>query len=309
MGKQATAPSAAAAELARQQDELTAIIERYSGSDGLHPTPIPGLMLFRESHVGAPNCGVYRPVLALLGQGAKRVTLGDESYDYDRNHYLVAAVDLPIVAQIVDASPQRPMLGFAYDLDAHKIAQLMGELALPPATPAATARGLAVSPLTTSLLDPALRLARLLATPDDILALAPAIERELLYRLLTGEQGARLRNFAASGSHGHRIGRAIDWLKRNFHQPLSIEFLADTANMSKSSLHQHFKALTAMSPLQYQKQLRLQEARRLMLVERHDAAAAGHRVGYESPSQFSREYRRLFGAPPLQDIARLRQQA
>lgn len=300
-------PSAGHFTLEQGQRELAAIIERYSAGDGLFPTAIPGVSLFRCSTTSMPSCGVYRPVLALIAQGAKRVTLGNETYEYDRKRYLVTSVDLPVVAQVTQASVEAPILCFIFDLDPRRIGELMGEMALPKPAPAAVARGLVVSELTTAILDPVLRLARLLATPQDIAILAPAIERELLYRLLTGEQGLRLRNIAAVDSHSHRIARAIDWLKSNFDQPLSIEALAEAVSMSKSSLHHHFKSLTAMSPLQYQKQLRLQEARRLMLLEMHDAASAGHRVGYESPSQFNREYRRQFGAPPLKDIARLRQ--
>jgi len=178
------------------------------------------------------------------------------------------------------------------------------------AAPAARARNSAARirkiVLTGTVMDALLRIVRLLDTPDDIPVLAPLYEQELLYRLLTGEQGLRLRSIAAADSQGHRTARAIDWIKDNFDQPLSIDALAEAANMSKSSLHHHFKALTAMSPLQYQKQLRLQEARKMMLTEALDAATVARRVGYESPSQFSREYRRLFGAPPLRDIARMR---
>lgn len=295
--------------LALLQRELIAIIERYCDSDGIRETPIPGLLLYRSSVANLPSCGIYRSALALIPQGAKRVTLGDETYEYGRNRYMVTSVDLPVVAQVIQASAEKPILSFVFDLDPNKIRSLMADMTLPATLPGAMALGLAVSDLTTAVLEPALRMARLLDTPADIPIVAPLLERELLYRLLTGERGAHLRNMAVADSHSQRIAQAIGWLRGNFDKPLSIDELASTANMSKSSLHQHFKALTAMSPLQYQKHLRLQEARRLMLTEMHDAASAGHRVGYESPSQFSREYRRLFGAPPLKDMARLRQGA
>jgi len=301
-------PKADVAVLEMRQQELAAIIEQYCSADGLFDTPIPGLFFYRSSTTSIPSCGVYRSALALIPQGAKRVMLADETYEYGRNRYLVTSVELPVVAQVTQASLEKPILGFVFDLDPGKIRSLMADMAQPFSS-AAMARGLAVSDLSMAVLDPALRLARLLSSPEDIAILAPMLERELLYRLLTGERGQHLRNMALADSHSHRIAQAIDWLKGNFDKPLSIDTLANAANMSKSSLHQHFKSLTAMSPLQYQKHLRLQEARRLMLMDKHDAASAGHRVGYESPSQFSREYRRLFGAPPLKDMARLRQTA
>lgn len=291
--------------LARQR-ALGEIIERYCGEDGTYETPVPGLTFHRTSSTSVPVCGVYRSVLALMPQGSKQVTLAGETYRYDRQHYLVTSVDLPVVAQVTAASPAQPLLCFILDLDSRKIGDLISSMDTAGAYPGAPSRGMAVSPLSLEIAEPALRLARLIDTPADIPVLAPLIERELLYRLLTGAQGARLRSLLAVDSQSQRVARAIDWLKSHYDQPLAIDHLADTANMSKSSLHHHFKALTAMSPLQYQKQLRLQEARRLMLMESMDASTVSRRVGYESPSQFSREYRRLFGAPPLKDIARLR---
>lgn len=292
-------------EYLASQRELAAIIERYSGGqDGLWETPVPGLSFYRTSHTQGPMCGVYRSVLAIIPQGAKRVVLGDEAYEYDRDHYLLTSVDLPVMGQVTQANPQVPYLCFILEIDARKVGELLGTATV--AVMAADPRGMGVSRLDRGLADAALRLARLVESPRDIAVLAPLVERELLYRLLCGQQGARLRNTVLADSHGHRVARAIDWLKDNYHEPLSIDALADRVNMSKSSLHHHFKALTAMSPLQYQKQIRLQEARRLLLSECADAASVARRVGYESPSQFSREYRRLFGAPPVQDIARFR---
>lgn len=306
MNQADTAIHAEAEVALRRQHALAALIERYCGNDGVFQTDIPRVSFYRASSTSAPVCGVYRPVLALIAQGAKRVSLGDEVYEYGEGRCLVTSVDLPVLAQVTRATRSRPILGMVLELEPRRIADLMGEMATPRPS-AAVARGLAVEPVTPPLMDAVLRLARLLDAPQDLPVLAPLFEREVIYRLLCGPQGPRLRDIAVADSQSQRIAGAIDWLKRNYTQTLSIDQLAQTANMSKSSLHQHFKAMTAMTPLQYQKQIRLQEARRLMLIETLDAASAGHRVGYESASQFNREYRRLFGAPPMKDIARLRQ--
>lgn len=286
--------------------ELARILARSTGGDGLHRTPIPGLTIFRSTAPNAPVCGLYEPVLTVVAQGAKRVRLGEESYVYDRAHYLVVSVDLPVVSQVIQASAKEPCLCFTYALDARRIADVMAEMQAPAPRAAPVLRGLSVSPLPPPLLDAMLRLARLLESPADLPVLAPLIEREVLYRLLTGEQGERVRHIAMTGSQTHQVTRAIAWIRENYTQPLRVEDLAHTVNMSVSSLHHHFKAVTAMSPLQYQKRLRLSEARRLMLSEMRDAASAAHQVGYESPSQFNREYSRQYGAPPMRDVAELR---
>lgn len=301
-----TSASDPSASLDAARRALAELIERYCSDEGPTTTAVPGLSFFRASSTSTPICAVYKSVLAVAVQGSKRLSLADESFQYDSRHYLITSVDLPVMGQIVEASPAAPYLCAVFDMDARKIAELAGEMRLAPPSPGNGQLGLGISDLTLPVMAALLRLARLLDTPDDIPVLAPLHERELLYRLLTGAQGLRLRCIAAADSQGHRTARAIEWIKDNFDQPLSIDALADAANMSKSSLHHHFKALTAMSPLQYQKQIRLQEARKLMLTEAIDAATVARRVGYESPSQFSREYRRLFGAPPLRDIARLR---
>ncbi len=294
---------------ARQQQELVRLIERFTGQNGPQDTAIPGLMLFRATQPSEPLHCLYEPALGLVVQGRKKVLLGEETYHYGPSEYLVVSVDLPVIGQVTEASPEIPYLSLRLDLDPKEISTLLMDLPIPPAAPQPCPRCLSVSGLGVPLQDAVLRLLRLLDTPEDIPTLAPLVRREILYRLLRGEQCAQLRQIASSGTQGHRIGRAVNWLRQNFHQPLQIERLANEVNMSTSALHHHFKAMTAMSPLQFQKQLRLQEARRLMLVEAMDAASAGGRVGYESPSQFSREYSRLFGAPPLRDIARLRQSA
>ncbi|MFZ6044858.1 AraC family transcriptional regulator N-terminal domain-containing protein [Pseudomonas sp. CR3202] len=293
----------------RQQRELVQLIERFTRHDGLQETAVPGLILYRTSKPSEPIHCLYEPALGLTVQGRKKVLLGEETFVYGPSQYLVVSVDLPVIGQVIEASPEVPYLSLRLTLDPKEISTLLMELPVPPPTTQSCARCLAISGLGVSLQDAVLRLVRLLDTPEDIPALAPLVRREILYRLLRGEQCAQLRQIASSGTQGHRISRAVNWLRQNFHQPLQVERLANEVNMSTSALHHHFKAMTAMSPLQFQKQLRLQEARRLMLVESLDAASAGGRVGYESPSQFSREYSRLFGAPPLRDIARLRQSA
>lgn len=290
----------------RLQRQLAAAVNRFTKSDGVHQSAIPALSLYRRSVPGARYYGIYQPALSIIAQGAKRVMLADEIHDYDQAHCLVTSVDLPVVTQVVRATPDEPYLGLLLDLNPHRIGDLMTELHMPKPRAAPVGRGMMVSRLSTPLLDAVLRLMQLLATPQDIPILAPLIEREIMYRLLTGEQGTRLRHIAVVDSQTHQVARAIDWIRMNYFRPLRVENLARTVNMSPSSLHHNFKAITAMSPLQYQKQLRLQAARRLMLTEMLDAASAAYKVGYESASQFSREYSRLYGAPPLRDVAQLR---
>ncbi|HXP96633.1 MAG TPA: AraC family transcriptional regulator [Telmatospirillum sp.] len=283
---------------------LARLIARFAKTDGTHHTLLPMLRLNRKSEPSEPICCVYEPALTVVAQGTKQVILGGEILEYDPANYLVTSVDLPVVCQVVRATNSTPFLCLSVTLNVRLIGELMSELPEPAPSPAG--RGMSVGRLSAPLFDAVLRLVHLLETPEDSPILAPLIEREILYRLLTGDQGPWLRHIAMTDSRTHHIARAIDWLKANYAEPLRIDSLAKIAHMSTSSLHHHFKMITAMSPLQYQKQLRLQEARRLMLTESVDAALAGHRVGYESPSQFSREYRRLYGAPPLRDIAQLR---
>ncbi len=284
-------------------------IARLTEQGELHTTAIPGLSLFRRTEPTEPITGMYQPSICLVAQGAKRVKLGEETFVYDAHHYLITSVHLPTVVQIIDASPEKPYLGLRLTFNLGEIAQLMADSQLPPPRTQQSSRGMAIGEVTLPLLTAFSRLIDLLDEQQDIPILAPIIQREIIYRLLVGDQGARLRQIASAGSQSHQIARAIDWLKTNFSQPLSIEDLASQANMSGSTFHHHFRSMTALSPLQYQKQLRLQEARRLMLAEHLDAATAGFQVGYESPSQFSREYSRMFGSPPLRDITNLRQMA
>ena len=282
-------------------------IARWTEKGEQHVTAVPGLSLFRREEPTGPISGMYEPSVCLVAQGAKRVLLGDDTYVYDAHHYLITSVHLPTIVQIIDASPEKPYLGLRLTLDLREISQLMVDSNLPQPRAQQSSRGMATGEMTLQLLTAFQRLIDLLAEQQGIPILAPVIQREIIYRLLVGDQGERLRQIASMGSQSNQIARAIDWLKGNFTQQLSIDDLAAKASMSSSTFHHHFRSMTALSPLQYQKQLRLQEARRLMLAERMDAASAAFQVGYESPSQFSREYNRMFGAPPLRDIAKLRQ--
>lgn len=284
-------------------------LARWTEGGEQHVTAVPGLSLFRRIEPTEPVSGMYEPSICLVVQGAKRVLLGDDAYVYDPRHYLITSVHLPTVVQVIEASPEKPYLGLRLLLDQREIAQLMADSNLPPPQQQQSRRGMATGEITLPLVTAFQRLLDLLADEQDIPILAPVIQREIIYRLLVGEQGARLRQIASAGSQSQRIARAIEWLKSNFDQPFRIDDLAAEARMSASTFHHHFRSMTALSPLQYQKQLRLQEARRLMLAEHLDAATAAFQVGYESPSQFSREYNRLFGAPPLRDISKLRQMA
>ena len=298
-----------ASSVSPQLAELRRHIERQAPHDGTHTTTLPGVSLLRQSEpTGEPIHGVHEPAMCLVVQGAKQVLLNRELYTYDAARYLVVSVDLPISGQVTEATRDAPYLCFRMDLQASQIAALILESGITQPVSRGSGRGLVVGNTSAELLDAVLRLVKLLETPEDIATLAPLVTREILYRLLKGEHSHQLHEIATTDGQTQRISRAIAWLKKHFDQPLRVDVIARDLNMSVSSLHHHFKAVTAMSPLQYQKQLRLQEARRLMLAQDVDAATAGHRVGYESPSQFGREYLRLFGAPPARDLRRLREQ-
>jgi AraC-like DNA-binding protein len=288
-------------------EALNKSIARWTEQGEMHTTAIPGLSLFRREEPTEPISGMYEPSVCLVAQGAKRVMLGDDTYVYDANHYLITSVHLPTIVQIIEASPDKPYLGLRLKFDLREVSQLMVDSNLPQPRPQQSNRGMATGEVTLQLINAFVRLIDLLADEKAIPILAPVIQREIIYRLLVGDQGERLRQIATAGSQSQQIAKAIGWLKNNYSQAISMDNLAAQANMSTSTFHHHFRSLTALSPLQYQKQLRLQEARRLMLAERMDAANAAFQVGYESPSQFSREYNRMFGAPPLRDISILRQ--
>ncbi|MFW1055615.1 AraC family transcriptional regulator N-terminal domain-containing protein [Vibrio parahaemolyticus] len=287
--------------------KLAKLIVRWTGNANQYDTPISGLRFSRWTTPTPPTSYTHNPSICLIAQGRKRVLLGEESFIYDANHFLISSVDLPIIANIIEASEEQPYLGLIMELDLTEISQLIvdSELAFTQAKEAQ--KGIAVGELSESLLDAFVRLAKLLDEGQNIKILAPIIKREIFYRLLMSEQGTRLHQIVTAGSHSHQIAKAIDWLKNNFVKPLSVGDLASYTGMSKSSFYTHFRSMTSMTPLQFQKKLRLSEARRLMLTENLDAMAATFKVGYESPSQFSREYSRLFGAPPSKDIKSLRE--
>lgn len=268
-------------------------------------TAIKALSIRRFEEPTELTSYIHEPSICLIAQGSKRVLLGEDVYEYDAHKYLIASVNLPIVAQVLEASREKPYLSLKLNLDQHDISQMMVDSNLPMPRKSQADRGMAVSEVSLPLLTSFHRLIDLLDSPEDIPILSPLIQKEILYRLLTGEQGRRLRQIASAGSHSNQIARAIDWLKSNFTEPLKVSELAAEVNMSTSTFHHHFRSMTAMSPLQFQKSLRLHEARQLMFTAHMDAATAAFQVGYESPSQFSREYSRQFGAPPLKDIKNL----
>ncbi|WP_416758953.1 AraC family transcriptional regulator N-terminal domain-containing protein [Roseateles sp. So40a] len=298
-------------------DDLGAMLRRHAPREGIWPTALPRVWAIRLDHPGGELAHAVQPAsLCVIAQGAKEVRLAEERYVYDAARFMVFTTDLPVSSRVIEATPDRPYLCLRLDFDAAEVAELVARSGPPRAVPPSTAgsdnaaedtgRGLFVSAVTADMVDASARLMRLLDHPEDHAALAPMAMRELVYRVLRSEQGERLAQVARADSQTQRVHRAIRWLKAHYAQPLRIEALAREAHMSASSLHHHFRALTSMSPLQYQKQLRLQEARRLLIAEGLEVARAGHAVGYESPSQFSREYSRLYGAPPSRDAARRR---
>ena len=290
--------------------ELAECISRAVPKDGLRE-PIIGLHLNRASLVKEPAHSVSTPAFCVIAQGAKEVHLGETCYRYDPSSYLLTTVELPVVSQLVTASPEKPYLSLRLNLVPAQVASVLLEAGtMPPPRRENGLRAIDVSPLGADLLDAAVRLVRLVeAPPDEARVLLPLLTREIIFRLLAGEQGARLRHIAVTSGQTSRIARAIERLRHDYNKPLPIAHLARDVGMSSSGFYEHFKSVTALSPLQFQKQLRLQEARRLLLGDDVDAASAAFRVGYEDPSQFSREYKRLFGYPPMRDVERLRGEA
>lgn len=296
-------------ELALASGVLAKSISRWTGLENQVDTKIDGLRLSRWAAPTEPTSYTHASSICLIAQGVKRVLLGEETYVYDATRFLISSVDLPIVANIIEASDEKPYLGLILEIDLQEISQLILESGFSQNQFRQAQKGMAVGQLSLSLLGAFQRLMDLLDEKENIKILAPLVKREIFFRLLTSDQGARLQQIAASGSHSHQISRAIDWLKSNYTRPLRVNDLAASTGMSRSAFHNHFKVMTSMTPLQFQKRLRLNEARRLMLTENLDALSATFEVGYESASQFSREYSRLFGAPPLRDINRLRKTA
>jgi len=287
------------------REELAERMARVLPRDGLLE-PFPGFFLVRSSRLTEPVLFVHEPAFCFVAQGGKRALVGEEVFRYDPGHYLIFTVDLPVVFQVEEASEERPYLGLRLDLDPALVASVMMEAGAETKKADMRVKAIDISPIGADLLDAVLRLVRLLDKPGEQRILAPLITREIIYRLLAGGQGARLSHLLAAVGDARRISRAVGHLREHFNEPLKIEDIARDLGMSVSGFHHHFKSVTAMSPLQFQKQIRLQEARRLMLGGDLDAASAGFRVGYEDPSYFSREYKKLFGAPPQRDISRLR---
>lgn len=290
----------------RDQDNLAAVISRALPHDGSNEIQ-PGLHLARFSHPAGPFYTSLPPSFCVIAQGAKSIFVGPNEFRYDSAQYLITTMQLPISGTVIEASPERPYLSFRLVLDASVVTSMMVESGDVLQNGDGNVAAVAISPLDAELLDASTRLIRLTHSPKEYRVLAPLVTREIVYRLLMGAQGPRLRHLARFGGQAHRMARAIETIRENFNQPLRIEDIAQSLDMSVSGFHAHFKAATALSPLQFQKQLRLQEARRLMLNENLDAAQAGLRVGYDDASQFSREYKRHFGEPPLRDVERLRE--
>ncbi len=290
------------------RDELVGLIARAIRQDG-SVEPLKGLHLHRRSSPTELVHGMTNLAFCVIAQGGKEILLSNGRYQYDPAHYLLTTVELPIVSHVIEASPERPYFSARLQLDPTLVGSVMVEAGHSSLKSHADVRAIAVSPLDASLLDAVVRLIRLLDSPSEARFLVPLLTREIVYRLLRGEQGDRLRQLAVLGGESYRMARAIERLRQDFDQPLKIDEMARELGMSVSGFHHHFKAVTAMSPLQFQKQLRLQEARRLMLGEGLDAASAGSRVGYNDASYFNREYKKLFGVPPFRDVERLREAA
>ncbi|MET0308862.1 MAG: AraC family transcriptional regulator [Sphingomonas sp.] len=296
------------AETAPLRAMLAQRIERHLGPARSIDTAVNGLSLYRCTGDGASFATIYAPSLAVIVRGRKRIVVGSETYAYDESRFLLTAVDMPTIGDILDSSPAEPYLSILLKLDFELANSLIAEIDL-AAIETGGGGAMATGPATVDLIDAVNRLVGLLDSPKDVPILGKLIEREILYRVLTGPAGTRLRQTVSLGTQANRAARVIAWMRDNYFSPVRVEMLAELAAMGVSTLHHHFRALTGMSPLQYQKHLRLHEARRLMLSEAIDAGSAALRVGYESPTQFSREYRRLFGAPPKRDVMALRAEA
>lgn len=286
--------------------ELARKIAAHIQQAGEKATAIPGLTLYRRTATTACNPAISEPSLTVFVQGRKRINLGGTTYLCDESTFLLTSVDVPVVSQIVTASEEAPLLSLRLALEMPVVREILTREEFPEPPVSSQARGIAIGKTTVELLSACSRLMDLLDTPEDIAFLGNTIQREIVYRLLRGPQGERLRAIATTGDQSHRTAKAIAWLRANYSKPLRVEELASVARMGESTLHHHFRALTAMSPLQYQKQLRLHAARDRMLMDGLDAASAAFEVGYESTSQFSREYKRFFGQPPMRDIRTLR---
>ncbi len=285
--------------------ELAELIAEVVGTDGV-VEPVAGLRMTRASEPTDRIHAVSLPSLCVIAQGVKEVYLGERLYRYDSEHYLLATIEVPLTGRVVEATPSRPYLALRLDIDPMLVGSVMVDASVLSTNGLGDVKAIVVSELHSGLLDSVVRLARVLQSSSEAGVLLPLIKREIVFRLLTGEQGSRLRHLPLQGGHSDRIAQAVKRLRKEYDRPLRVEALARELGMSPSGFHHHFKAVTDMSPLQYQKQIRLQEARQLMLGENLDASSAGYRVGYEDPSHFSRDYKRLFGTAPARDAERLR---
>ncbi|MCD5978105.1 DNA-binding domain-containing protein, AraC-type [Pseudomonas savastanoi pv. glycinea] len=297
-----------AAQHSSAQEKLARIIGDRIDRPGDFGTPIEGLGFFRREHPSPPVVCMVEPSIILVARGEKQLWVGGEGYPYDPSRFLITSLNLPANSEVLAASPEQPCLGLTLKLDVRMLAELAAQGGLSPVRDKSVVGGVGIGTVTDALLASFERLLALLEEPDAIAILAPLIKREIHYRLLMSDQASRLRQITAVDGQGYRIAKAIDWLKLNYTSALRVDELAAQVQMSAATFHHHFRQLTAMSPLQYQKWLRLNEARRLMLNEHKDVSTAAFKVGYESPSQFSREYSRLFGVPPKRDITVLRGQ-
>lgn len=285
--------------------ELVERLTHFTPLDGKFE-PYPGLFLLRASTSAGAVHAVAEPALCVIAQGSKEIFLAEERFPYDPYSYLLSTVELPVVARVLEASEEHPYLALRLNLDPALVSSVSLEIDQQSSSSRSDVKALAVSPLDATLLETVVRLVRALDNPDEARLILPLVTREIIYRLLVGEQGQRLRQMTAFGGHTRRIAKSVERIRREFKQPLHIEELAREISMSVSGFHHYFKAVTAMSPLQFQKQMRLQEAHRLMLGEDLNAASAGNRVGYENAAQFSREYKRLYGEPPMRNVERSR---
>lgn len=298
-----------ATELNDRYDKMAHIIARYATNSGEDTTLINGLFLSKKETAGNPRHLAQWPCVALVIQGSKSVTLGQDVFHYGVGDYLLVSLDLPVISQVTAATKERPNLGIGLEIKPERLNQLLSRIPVPAqALKINEIKSIAVNKAPAEMLDAILRLLKLLDNPENIEALAPLIEQEILYYVLTGPYGNQLLQFAKENSPANRIVKAISWLREHYHETLKIKALADFVGMSESSLHDHFKSVTLLTPMQYQKQLRLHAARKLMLINELNASEAGFQVGYQSPAQFNREYSRLYGNSPLRDIIELRKQ-